>query len=54
MSDLQNEERHAQIKFPDARSSNTGDNEDYEAREHENYFNPDPGFLTAAEHTAQR
>ena len=33
-----------QIKLPDARSSNTGDNEDDEAHEHENYFSPDPGF----------
>ena len=43
-----------QIMCPEAQSSNTGDNEDDEAHEHENYFNPDPGFSTAAEHTAQR
>ena len=42
------------IKFPDARSSNTGDNEDDEAHEHENHFNSDPGFSAAAGHTAQR
>ncbi|MFN9907662.1 MAG: hypothetical protein ACK56F_16310, partial [bacterium] len=43
-----------QIKLSDTLSSITGDNEDDEAHEHEKYFNPDPGFSTAAKHTAQR
>ncbi len=42
------------MKLPDTRSSNTGDNEDEKAHEHESNFNPIPGFSTAAERTCYR
>ena len=44
-----------QIKYPDPRPGKAapGDNEDDEAHEHENCFNPNPGFSAAAGHTAK-
>ena len=45
---------YEQIKYPDAKPNNgIPGNEDDEAYEHEIYFNPDPGFATTEEATAQ-